>query len=217
MYSPVSTELGGTPLCHTVTQPSTQRLCIIRSQFLCSPVSPPRQQAVCGSGGLWVSDSNSGHVARPLMQAGPGSAHRSCGWRWAVQQHWEVPAETTALGGRLSSAENGGSWKRPAIPIRVCPSGASLCPARVEGGQACMEGMTCSRVFQELCLYTLGNLVVESEVVRTKLLPQGIIPVLASCIQVGEVALPTPFPIKRPFHRHSRHCLAELAALLPGE
>uniref|UniRef100_A0A803XW25 Transmembrane and coiled-coil domains 6 n=1 Tax=Meleagris gallopavo TaxID=9103 RepID=A0A803XW25_MELGA len=36
---------------------------------------------------------------------------------------------------------------------------------------------------QELCLYTLGNLVVESEVVRKKLLPQGIIPVLASCIQ----------------------------------
>ncbi|XP_032303290.1 transmembrane and coiled-coil domain-containing protein 6 isoform X3 [Coturnix japonica] len=35
----------------------------------------------------------------------------------------------------------------------------------------------------ELCLYTLGNLVVESKVVRKKLLPQGIIPVLASCIQ----------------------------------
>ncbi|NXX80174.1 TMCO6 protein, partial [Urocolius indicus] len=36
---------------------------------------------------------------------------------------------------------------------------------------------------QELCLYTLGNLVVESEAVRKRLLPQGIIPVLASCIQ----------------------------------
>ncbi|XP_074408020.1 transmembrane and coiled-coil domain-containing protein 6 isoform X2 [Zonotrichia albicollis] len=35
----------------------------------------------------------------------------------------------------------------------------------------------------ELCLYTLGNLVVESEAVRKQLLPQGIIPVLASCIQ----------------------------------
>ncbi|XP_066052944.1 transmembrane and coiled-coil domain-containing protein 6 isoform X3 [Chamaea fasciata] len=35
----------------------------------------------------------------------------------------------------------------------------------------------------ELCLYTLGNLVVESEAVRRQLLPQGIIPVLASCIQ----------------------------------
>lgn len=43
-------------------------------------------------------------------------------------------------------------------------------------------------VFQELCLYTLGNLVVESEAVRKQLLPQGIIPVLASCIQVGRVA-----------------------------
>ncbi|XP_069725759.1 transmembrane and coiled-coil domain-containing protein 6 isoform X3 [Phaenicophaeus curvirostris] len=37
--------------------------------------------------------------------------------------------------------------------------------------------------FTELCLYTLGNLVVESEAVRKRLLPQGIIPVLASCIQ----------------------------------
>ncbi|XP_032844393.1 transmembrane and coiled-coil domain-containing protein 6 isoform X2 [Tyto alba] len=37
--------------------------------------------------------------------------------------------------------------------------------------------------FTELCLYTLGNLVVESEAVRKHLLPQGIIPVLASCIQ----------------------------------
>ncbi|XP_015497039.1 transmembrane and coiled-coil domain-containing protein 6 isoform X2 [Parus major] len=35
----------------------------------------------------------------------------------------------------------------------------------------------------ELCLYTLGNLVVESQAVRKQLLPQGIIPVLASCIQ----------------------------------
>ncbi|NWH41396.1 TMCO6 protein, partial [Chloropsis hardwickii] len=42
----------------------------------------------------------------------------------------------------------------------------------------------------ELCLYTLGNLVVESEAVRKQLLPQGIIPVLASCIQVGETAQP---------------------------
>ncbi|NXW65291.1 TMCO6 protein, partial [Eurystomus gularis] len=37
--------------------------------------------------------------------------------------------------------------------------------------------------FMELCLYTLGNLVVESEAVRKQLLPQGIIPVLVSCIQ----------------------------------
>ncbi|NXA54523.1 TMCO6 protein, partial [Nothocercus julius] len=37
--------------------------------------------------------------------------------------------------------------------------------------------------FMELCLYTLGNLVVESEAVRKQLLPQGIIPALASCIQ----------------------------------
>ncbi|NXX13932.1 TMCO6 protein, partial [Podargus strigoides] len=37
--------------------------------------------------------------------------------------------------------------------------------------------------FTELCLYTLGNLVVESEAVRKQLLPQGIIPVLASSIQ----------------------------------
>ncbi|XP_009870201.1 PREDICTED: transmembrane and coiled-coil domain-containing protein 6 [Apaloderma vittatum] len=37
--------------------------------------------------------------------------------------------------------------------------------------------------FTELCLYTLGNLVVESQAIRKQLLPQGIIPVLASCIQ----------------------------------
>ncbi|NWR70837.1 TMCO6 protein, partial [Centropus unirufus] len=37
--------------------------------------------------------------------------------------------------------------------------------------------------FTELCLYTLGNLVVESKAVRKQLLSQGIIPVVASCIQ----------------------------------
>lgn len=37
--------------------------------------------------------------------------------------------------------------------------------------------------FIELCLYTLGNLVVESEAVRKQLLPQGIIPALAACVQ----------------------------------
>ncbi|NWS74948.1 TMCO6 protein, partial [Crotophaga sulcirostris] len=43
--------------------------------------------------------------------------------------------------------------------------------------------------FTELCLYTLGNLVVESEAVRKQLLPQGIIPVLASCIQTPHEAV----------------------------
>ncbi|KAK2116833.1 Transmembrane and coiled-coil domain-containing protein 6 [Saguinus oedipus] len=38
---------------------------------------------------------------------------------------------------------------------------------------------------QELCLYTLGNLIVESEAVRRQLLPQGIVPALAACIQVA--------------------------------
>ncbi|XP_059949447.1 transmembrane and coiled-coil domain-containing protein 6 isoform X2 [Mesoplodon densirostris] len=37
--------------------------------------------------------------------------------------------------------------------------------------------------FIELCLYTLGNLIVESEAVRRQLLPQGIVPALAACIQ----------------------------------
>ncbi|XP_036917940.1 transmembrane and coiled-coil domain-containing protein 6 isoform X2 [Sturnira hondurensis] len=37
--------------------------------------------------------------------------------------------------------------------------------------------------FIELCLYTLGNLIVESEAVRRQLLPQGVIPALAACIQ----------------------------------
>ncbi|XP_040095834.1 transmembrane and coiled-coil domain-containing protein 6 isoform X3 [Oryx dammah] len=39
--------------------------------------------------------------------------------------------------------------------------------------------------FIELCLYTLGNLIVESEAVRRQLLPQGIVPALAACIQLG--------------------------------
>ncbi|XP_019730306.1 transmembrane and coiled-coil domain-containing protein 6 isoform X2 [Hippocampus comes] len=38
--------------------------------------------------------------------------------------------------------------------------------------------------FTELCLYTLGNLCPESDVVREKLLAQGIIPALACCIEL---------------------------------
>lgn len=45
--------------------------------------------------------------------------------------------------------------------------------------------------FIELCLYTLGNLIVESGAVRRQLLPQGIIPALASCIQVS-ASFPSP-------------------------
>ncbi|XP_066481671.1 transmembrane and coiled-coil domain-containing protein 6 [Tiliqua scincoides] len=41
----------------------------------------------------------------------------------------------------------------------------------------------------ELCLYTLGNLAVERNVVTKQLLPQGIIPVLASCIQSPHVVV----------------------------
>lgn len=56
---------------------------------------------------------------------------------------------------------------------------------------------------QELCLYTLGNLIVESEAVRSQLLPQGIVPALAACIQVNVrllcllpwATLPSLFPI----------------------
>ncbi|XP_064222464.1 transmembrane and coiled-coil domain-containing protein 6 isoform X2 [Aotus nancymaae] len=43
--------------------------------------------------------------------------------------------------------------------------------------------------FIELCLYTLGNLIVESEAVRRQLLPQGIVPTLAACIQSPHVAV----------------------------
>ncbi|XP_075756164.1 transmembrane and coiled-coil domain-containing protein 6 isoform X2 [Pelodiscus sinensis] len=43
--------------------------------------------------------------------------------------------------------------------------------------------------FTELCVYTLGNLAVESETVRKQLLPQGIIPALASCLQSPHVAV----------------------------
>ncbi|XP_037553338.1 transmembrane and coiled-coil domain-containing protein 6, partial [Nematolebias whitei] len=40
-----------------------------------------------------------------------------------------------------------------------------------------------STKFTELCLYTLGNLCPDSEVVKEKLLAQGIIPALASCLE----------------------------------
>ncbi|KAI1898480.1 hypothetical protein AGOR_G00072780 [Albula goreensis] len=43
--------------------------------------------------------------------------------------------------------------------------------------------------FTELCLYTLGNLCAESEPVREKLLAQGIVPALASCIQRHNLAV----------------------------
>uniref|UniRef100_A0A2D4G0Y8 IBB domain-containing protein n=2 Tax=Micrurus corallinus TaxID=54390 RepID=A0A2D4G0Y8_MICCO len=42
-----------------------------------------------------------------------------------------------------------------------------------------------SVALMELCLYTLGNLVVEMKAVKKHLLPQGIIPVLAACIKVA--------------------------------
>lgn len=77
-----------------------------------------------------------------------------------------------------------------ALRGRVCPGPG------VQAKRGSVEEVTCcSGVLQELCLYTLGNLVVESEAVRKQLLPQGIIPVLASCIQVGEIAqLASPAP-----------------------
>ncbi|KAM4555816.1 transmembrane and coiled-coil domain-containing protein 6 [Odontesthes bonariensis] len=40
-----------------------------------------------------------------------------------------------------------------------------------------------STKFTELCLYTLGNICPDSEVVKEKLLAQGIIPALATCIE----------------------------------
>ncbi|XP_034267540.1 transmembrane and coiled-coil domain-containing protein 6 isoform X1 [Pantherophis guttatus] len=46
-----------------------------------------------------------------------------------------------------------------------------------------------SVALMELCLYTLGNLVVEMKAVKKYLLPQGIIPVLASCIQSSHVTI----------------------------
>ncbi|XP_062986188.1 transmembrane and coiled-coil domain-containing protein 6 [Elgaria multicarinata webbii] len=46
-----------------------------------------------------------------------------------------------------------------------------------------------SIALMELCLYTLGNLVVEMKAVKKQLLPQGIISVLASCIQSPHVVV----------------------------
>ncbi|XP_042547922.1 transmembrane and coiled-coil domain-containing protein 6 isoform X2 [Dipodomys spectabilis] len=46
-----------------------------------------------------------------------------------------------------------------------------------------------SSEFIELCLYTLGNLIVESEAVRRQLLPQGIVLAFATCIQSPHMAV----------------------------
>lgn len=46
-----------------------------------------------------------------------------------------------------------------------------------------------SAKFTELCLYTLGNLCPDSDAVREKLLAQGIIPALTSCIQIQRPSL----------------------------
>lgn len=73
--------------------------------------------------------------------------------------------------------------------LHLCFPPKAAPPAR--GSVWDLGSAACSAVLlQELCLYTLGNLVVESEAVRKQLLPQGIIPVLASCIQVSETAQP---------------------------
>ncbi|XP_060110070.1 transmembrane and coiled-coil domain-containing protein 6 isoform X2 [Heteronotia binoei] len=46
-----------------------------------------------------------------------------------------------------------------------------------------------STALTELCLYTLGNLAVETKIVKKQLLPQGIVPVLASCMQSPHLAV----------------------------
>lgn len=48
---------------------------------------------------------------------------------------------------------------------------------------------------QELCLYTLGNLC-PADVVKRKLVAQGIIPALANCIEVNSQGLTTFSPVK---------------------
>ncbi|XP_031522347.1 transmembrane and coiled-coil domain-containing protein 6 isoform X8 [Papio anubis] len=56
-----------------------------------------------------------------------------------------------------------------------------------EAGEGCVAVILGEA--EELCLYTLGNLIVESEAVRRQLLPQGIVPALAACIQSPHVAV----------------------------
>lgn len=48
---------------------------------------------------------------------------------------------------------------------------------------------------QELCLYTLGNLC-PVDVVKNKLVAQGIIPALANCIEVNQQGLTAFNPVK---------------------
>ncbi|KAK1343369.1 hypothetical protein QTO34_016149, partial [Cnephaeus nilssonii] len=67
-------------------------------------------------------------------------------------------------------------WLRPACQPR--PTFSPTSPVTAQTLYPVL--LFCS---QELCLYTLGNLIVESEAGRRQLLPQGIVPALASCIQ----------------------------------
>nr|XP_008513811.1 PREDICTED: transmembrane and coiled-coil domain-containing protein 6 [Equus przewalskii] len=63
----------------------------------------------------------------------------------------------------------------------------------LEGSMRTLVGLLTSNQhssdFIELCLYTLGNLIVESEAVRRQLLPQGIVPALAACVQSPHVTV----------------------------
>ncbi|XP_028002851.2 transmembrane and coiled-coil domain-containing protein 6 isoform X4 [Eptesicus fuscus] len=73
----------------------------------------------------------------------------------------------------------------PAVPV-VSPAGDRGKGERRSSGQPSSRlaaPRDTADLHQELCLYTLGNLIVESEAGRKQLLPQGIVPALASCIQ----------------------------------
>lgn len=89
--------------------------------------------------------------------------------------------------------------RKPVLPMCVCSSYGHTCshPFLTLQDRAALSSLTVLPgrgsgpspelipCHQELCLYTLGNLIVDSEAVRRQLLPQGIIPALATCMQVS--------------------------------
>lgn len=101
---------------------------------------------------------------------------------------WAVPLPPPRRGDRLSSCHSLSAH----IPIGPEHQVHSVCSSTPDGHYLVEEFfyyrllLTCTFIsVQELCLYTLGNICPESEVVKERLLAQGIIPALASCIQVS--------------------------------
>ncbi|KAM7140315.1 transmembrane and coiled-coil domain-containing protein 6 isoform 3-T4 [Molossus nigricans] len=124
-----------------------------------------------------------GRTTAPPSGAGSRTAE---GTEGAAAGQQEAAERRHPRGGRrgMCGFDPRGS-RDPAVPV-VSPAGDRGKGERGSFGQSSSRlaaPRDTADLHQELCLYTLGNLIVESESVRRQLLPQGIVPALASCIQ----------------------------------